>query len=115
MAVPVTRLYDRGNTLLSATVLQSRIPEPTVYLNPQDVGDGTSGVPGEASGEASSEGLRVVVTLDNREYQVLARLDQDVPAGVVLVPRSMGLPVIQPVIIELQLISAGAAIGSVDA
>jgi len=95
LAVPVTRLYDRGTLLLPSELLASRIPQPYVLLNPADaqqlkLGDGKAiqlllGTAGVASAP------------------VIARLEEQVPSGVVLVPRSMGLPISDPTPVKLRL------------
>ena len=36
LAVPVTRLYDRGSTVLPSAMLGLRIGEPTIALHPVD-------------------------------------------------------------------------------
>lgn len=85
MAVPVTRLYDRGILLLPSTVLHHRIPVSHIIIHPE-----------EASIVGVSEGEMVKVQFNNVEYQVVARFDEGVPRGIVLIPRSMGLPIHAP-------------------
>jgi NADH-quinone oxidoreductase subunit G len=95
VAVPITRLYDRGQLVLPSELLASRIPQPHVRLNPVDaeqlkIDDGKAiqlllGAAGVASAPA------------------IARVDEQVPPGVVLAPRSMGLAVWAPTPIKLRL------------
>jgi NADH-quinone oxidoreductase subunit G len=95
VAVPVTRLYDRGQLVLPSEMLASRIPQPHVLLNPAD-----------ASQANVSDGKVVQLLLGAAgaaSTPVIARLDEQVPAGVVLVPRSMGLPVWSPIPVRLRL------------
>jgi NADH-quinone oxidoreductase subunit G len=86
LAVPVTRLYDRGITVVTSGLLQSHIGETFIILNP-----GTAQSLGILSGD--------LVQVNGLEAQ--AMLDETVPASVVLVPRSMGLPVEMPVVAKL--------------
>ena len=85
VAVPVTRLYDRGQTMLPSQLLHPRLPQPYVALHP---------LTGEHLGIV--DGAHVQVHLNGVETIVLARLDDSVPTGVVLMPRSLGLPISGP-------------------
>jgi NADH-quinone oxidoreductase subunit G len=97
LAVPVTRLYDRGTLVLPSELLASRIPQPFVLLNPSDAEQLKIG-----DGKAVQLLLR---TAGTATAPVIARLDEQVPPGVVLVPRSMGLPVSGPTPVKLRLAS----------
>jgi NADH-quinone oxidoreductase subunit G len=89
LTIPVTRLYDRGVTLLPSTLLDQRRAGPWLMLNPVDAGRlGVTGGPAQAK-------------FNGLAFDVEVRLSPDVPAGVALVPRSVGLPVREPVVIEL--------------
>jgi len=87
LAVPVTRLYDRGITVVTSGLLQQHIDEAYVILHPE---------------AARSLGLQPgdLLNINAAEAQVV--LDETVPANVVLVPRSLGLPVGMPVVAELK-------------
>jgi NADH-quinone oxidoreductase subunit G len=91
LAVPVTRLYDRGQTLLPSRLLHQRIPEPYVALNRQDAVD--------LKIEASQ---KVQVFFDGAPVLVDLHLDDGVPAGTVLVPRSLGIPINGPAIVKIR-------------
>jgi hypothetical protein len=87
LAVPVTYLYDRGVTVITSPLLQTHIMESVVILNPEMaktlmVGSGD---------QVDFNGTRLHV-----------RLDASVPASVVLVPRSMGVPIHMPVVAKLK-------------
>ena len=84
-AVPVTRLYDRGNLIAASEVLAPRLDSPHVTLSPEDA-DKLGAAPG---GELS-------VKLNGVTATVAAKIDNSLPAGVVLVPRSLGLPISGP-------------------
>jgi NADH-quinone oxidoreductase subunit G len=85
LAVPVTSLYDQGHTLHYSDVLQPRLPEPYVVL---------SGADAKELGAAS--GAELVVKVNGVDAEVIAKVDENLPQGVVLAPRSLGLPVTAP-------------------
>ncbi len=91
LAVPVTRLYDRGQTLLPSSLLNQRIPEAYVVLNRQD-----------AVNLKIESSQKVQVTLDGAPVLVDLRLDEDVPPGAVLVPRSLGIPIDGPAAVKIR-------------
>jgi NADH-quinone oxidoreductase subunit G len=85
LAVPVTRLYDRGITVTSAKLLAQRIGEAFVALNPA-----------AAASLGVTAGERVKLSLDGVSGDVVVKIDDTISAGVALVPRSMGLPISEP-------------------
>ncbi len=87
LGVPVTRLYDLGSALRLAEVLQPRLPEPFVVLSAADAG---------GLGEC------VQVTANGVSLEAAVKVDESLPAGVALVPRSMGLPLNGPVSVSLK-------------
>ena len=91
IAVPVTRLYDRGSLLLYSKVLQPRLPSPYFEINPDD-----------AEKLQIQDGQPVQVVLGDVTSVMTAHLLESVPRGVVLVPRSLGLPLKQPVPIQVK-------------
>ena len=98
LAVPVTCLYDRGQTLMPSEVLKSRIPEVYITLHPSDAGS-----------LKITNGDPVVLLLNGVEFRAAARLDETVPTGVVLVPRSMGVPVDEPASVEIKVYEVSTA------
>ncbi|MCI0520357.1 MAG: NADH-quinone oxidoreductase subunit NuoG [Chloroflexi bacterium] len=80
LAAPVTRLYDRGATVLPSRLLHARIPQPYIVMNSAD-----------AENLALSAGALVQATLNGVVSVVKLALDEGVPQGVILVPRSMGM------------------------
>ena len=92
LAVPVTRLYDRGLTVMLTTFLHERIPAPYVVINPTNAG---------ALGVA--DGAMLLVHLSGSVYEMTARLDDNVPENVALVPRSLGAPISGPAPVRLEL------------
>ncbi len=85
LAVPVTRLYDHGTTLASASLLNQRIGEAYVALHPS-----------AAEKYGVTAGERVRFSLDGVSEEVLVKIDETISTGVALVPRSMGLPISEP-------------------
>ena len=96
IAVPVTVLYDRGQTVWPSKLIHQRISNPYVVLNPEDA------VRHKLRAGENSFGP-VVVVLQSSEYLAEVRLDDRIPAGLVLVPRSFGLPVLEPTVVKLSL------------
>jgi NADH-quinone oxidoreductase subunit G len=85
LAVPVTRLYDRGTTIRSAQLLDQRVGEPTVVLH------------SEAAKRLGVEAGQVVkISFDGVSGEALVKIDDTISAGVVAVPRSMGLAIREP-------------------
>ncbi len=91
LAAPINRLLDRGQTVWPSTLLHSRIPQPYVALNPAD-----------AAVLRIPSGAMLQVTLNGTARLAAAHLDENVPQGVVLVPRSMGLPIFGPAPVEIR-------------
>ena len=92
LAVPFTRLYDKGQTLLASTLLQERIPDTFVMLNPAD-----------AERLGAVDGDTVQVSINGMDALAAAKITGDVPEGIVLVPRSYGIPIVAPVPVQLKL------------
>ncbi len=92
LAVPITRLYDRGQIVLPSQLLHVRIPQPSVSLNLQD-----------ASRLGIQEGDNLQVGLKGTTVHASAHLDEEAPTGIVLIPRSMSLPIRGPEAVELKL------------
>ncbi len=91
LAVPVTCLYDRGQTVYPSALLHQRIGEVWVALHPADA---------ERLGVVANS--RVSLTLGGAEFDATARLDESVPQGVALIPRSMGIPINGPEAVEIR-------------
>lgn len=90
-AVPITKLYDRGNTVTPSAVLQPRLPQPYVVFHPEDA---------QRLGVAA--GAEVRISLNGSTKTVTAQVDGSMPSGVVLVPRSLGLPILGPVAVNIE-------------
>ena len=85
VAVPLTRLYDRGTTVTPSSVLAPRLIPPHVGLNPED-----------AARLGVTHHAPVVVSLNGKTVEVTAHVHERIPAGILFVPRSAGLPITGP-------------------
>ena len=91
LAVPITKLYDMGTTLAAARLLDARVGEATIALNPSTA---------EALGAAPGE--RVRVSWNGTQSEVHLRTDESVAEGVALIPRSFGLAVREPIRVSVK-------------
>jgi NADH-quinone oxidoreductase subunit G len=91
LAVPVNRLYDLGVTVASSELLSDRIGGATVVLHPS-----------AAEKLGLGAGQRVRVSFDGVSDEALLQVDDTISTGVVLVPRSMGLAIREPVAARVQ-------------
>lgn len=86
MAVPVTRLYDFGNTVAPAKLLSAHIDRFNgIVLNPVT-----------ALKLGLENGGQAEVSLNGVSYPVKVLLDASISTGVVLIQRSMGIPIPAP-------------------
>ena len=90
LAVPVSKLYDRGTTVTPAALLKSHIGEASVAVNPA-----------AAQKIGLTNGGQATLKLDGIESDVKIRFDESISANVVLVYRSFGFPISQPTAVEL--------------
>jgi NADH-quinone oxidoreductase subunit G len=92
IAIPVTKLYDRGTMVHPSELLHSRIAEPYITMNPLD-----------AQAQKATDGMTVTINVNNAFAPAVVKIDENVPAGFVLVPRSCGIPVVTPVEISIRI------------
>jgi NADH-quinone oxidoreductase subunit G len=91
LAVPVTKLYDRGTTVTPAVLLTAHIGAATIALHP------------EAARKLGLEaGKQVTVSFDGVSGEALVKIDETISTGVALIPRSMGLGIREPVAIKVK-------------
>jgi NADH-quinone oxidoreductase subunit G len=93
LAVPVTILYDRGNTVTPNELLHGRIPSPYIELNPKD-----------AQRLGFDDGAQLQFTMGDILAKATLHISEQVPSGVALVPRSLGIPINSPTIIDLMVV-----------
>lgn len=99
LAVPVTRLYDRGNTVWPSKVLHPRIPFPYVGLNPSTA---------EALGIQAGNLVKLNIE-EGSSVDVMANLDETLPENVATIPRSMGIPLHGPTLIDIKAVERALA------
>jgi NADH-quinone oxidoreductase subunit G len=97
LAVPVTKLYDRGVTVSTSGLLEGRIGVTFVTLHPN-----TAEKFGVITGQS------VILNLDGASEKVVIKVDDTVSTGVALVPRSMGLPISGPIEVNLKVAKKAA-------
>jgi anaerobic selenocysteine-containing dehydrogenase len=91
LAVPVTKLYDRGTTVLPAELLHERIGDAGVVLHPE-----------AATNLGIEAGQTVNVSFNGMSGEAVVKLDDTIPVGVALIPRSMGLAIRGPVPVKVK-------------
>jgi anaerobic selenocysteine-containing dehydrogenase len=91
LAVPVTKLYDRGTTVLPAELLHDRIGDVNVILHP----DAAEKLGVEA-------GQTVNVSFNGVSGEAVVKLDETISVSVALIPRSMGLAIREPVPVKVK-------------
>lgn len=83
--VPVVKLYDRGITVLPSEVLKPRLASPSLSVNPAD-----------AERMGLVDGGQAEVRWSGRSKKIRVQVDEGVPEGAALVPRSMGISLSSP-------------------
>ncbi len=87
LAVPINKLYDLGVMISTTELLANRIGEATIRVD--------SSTAKKLGVEA---GQQVTLSFDGGGGQAIVKIDDSISAGVVLVPRSMGLAIHEPVV-----------------
>ena len=90
--IPIKKLYDRGVTVRSSSVLEPRLASPKIRINSQDA---------ERLGIES--GNAISLSINGSTYKAPASVEERVPKGQVIVDRSSGVAVVEPVVVELKL------------
>ena len=98
LAVPITRLYDRGQTLLPSELLHQHILPTVVLMNPVD-----------ARRMRISAGAAVQLYYDGVTATAVVALDENVPAQIVLVPRGVGIPLHAPAMVDVRAMERAVA------
>ena len=88
--MPITRLYDRGTLMMPSALLEKRLAAAALWMHPDTA----------AAFNLAGQN-EVVVTLSGHTSTVQVVLDGDLPVGVALAPRSVGLAVSQPQAVAL--------------
>jgi NADH-quinone oxidoreductase subunit G len=85
LLIPVDRLLDRGTTVVPSEVLTPRLARLRLEVSEED-----------AERLGLSQGGEVEVRFGGRTHRLDALIAADVPAGVALLPRSLGIPLDGP-------------------
>lgn len=91
LAVPINKLYDYGITVSSAELLEQRIGETKVAMNSST-----------AKKLGVDVGKQVKLSFDGVNGEAIVSIDDSVSNGVVLVPRSMGIAIREPVAMKVK-------------
>ena len=92
LGVPVTRLMDQAITLRYSPVLGPRLSQAQIYINPEDA------IKLRINGQEA-----LGIKIKDTNYLVSYTVDKKVPPGVVLIPRSMGIPLGAPETIKVEV------------
>jgi NADH-quinone oxidoreductase subunit G len=98
LLAPVTRLYDRGTTVLPSSLLEKRLAGRTIRLHPQTAA---------AFGLNAGENARLSGAEWSAEVQV--ELDEALPLGVGLAARSTGIPLTALAAVRLDRLTVASA------
>jgi NADH-quinone oxidoreductase subunit G len=91
LAVPISKLYDRGTTVASTTLLDQRVGSLNVSMHPNIAED-----------MGLEAGQTVSVSFNGVSGEAAVKIDDTVPVGVALIPRSMGLAIREPVAVRVK-------------
>lgn len=98
LLAPLTRLYDRGTTVLPSSLLEKRLARRSIYLHPQTAA---------AFGLNAGESARLSGADWSAEVQV--ELDETLPPGVGLAVRSTGIPLTALAAVRLDRLTVASA------
>ncbi len=87
---PVTRLYDRGITVTTSPLLAPRLAQPDLRIHPQT-----------AKQLMLANEMRVMLPVDGAAFSVRIVIDENVPEGCALIPRSAGVPIHEPQVAQV--------------
>ena len=90
IAVPITRLYDRGTIIARSATLASRLSAPSAVFHPND-----------AQRLKLSKGMAVSLRWNGSSAEATVDCEGTMPEGFVLVPRSLGIAISWPVAVEV--------------
>jgi NADH-quinone oxidoreductase subunit G len=94
LLIPVTRLFDRGTTVLPSGLLERHLAGPEVWIHPE-----------EARRLGVADGDLLDVRWPGGEARVVARLGAAAPERALLLPRSVGIPLAGPVAVEARAVA----------
>ena len=92
IALPVTKLYDRGTTVAPAKLLESHIGAPGIIVSPAT-----------AAKLGLENGGQAQIRLNGVEAAVQVKFDESLGTGLVLVYRSFGIPISEPAAVSVSV------------
>ncbi len=93
LAVPLSKIYDSGSTLIHSTLLDQRRVGPVLWLHPND-----------AAANAIQVGDLVHLQCGQASAMATVVFDEQVPQGVILLPRSAGIPLHEPCRVQIGVV-----------
>ncbi len=90
LAVPVTSVYHQDVYVASAELLKNRIPSEAILMHPAD-----------ATALGASSGGKLTLKWGIHSYEGSLAVDANLPQGVILVRRDMGIPLQQPTAVRV--------------
>jgi NADH-quinone oxidoreductase subunit G len=90
VGVPVTILYDQGVTLQPSSLLKSHIPTAYTVIHPDT-----------ATQLNLTVGMSIKIIVQGVPYPAQVRLDEGVPVGTLIIPRSLGIPLAEPQTVQV--------------
>jgi NADH-quinone oxidoreductase subunit G len=90
-AVPITQLYDQGNLIKNSPILGQRLETAHIVLSPKD-----------ATKRKLELNASCQINIDGQSAKLSVKIDNSIPAGFVLLPRSLGISILQPTEIEVK-------------
>ncbi len=91
LLVPVDRLLDRGTTVVPSAMLGNRLQTRHLEINPAD-----------ASRLGLQAGAEAVVEMNGSVHRIEVVVHPSVPDGAALLPRSVGVPAVEPRLVKIQ-------------
>lgn len=88
---PISRLYDHGITVTASAILHSHLAGRDLLVHPRT-----------AARFGLVAGAETTVTVNGVTAVVSLRCDDDLPEGIALFPRSSGLPLQAPAVVQVQ-------------
>jgi NADH-quinone oxidoreductase subunit G len=91
LLVPVERLLDRGTTVVPSDMLANRLQVRHIEVNPKD-----------AVRLGLQDGAEAVIEMNGSVHKIDVELRDSVPEGSALLPRSIGVPAVEPKLAKIQ-------------
>jgi NADH-quinone oxidoreductase subunit G len=94
LAVPIHRLYDLGQTMLSSQfLLKGRTPPAYIAVHPDTAG-----------GLNIPDGELVSIAFSDTQVKAILYIREFVPRGIALIPRSLGMPISSPMPTKIRML-----------